>query len=213
MRSSWICTTVRRPLPMSVRSVVAPPGVSSPPRASSELTVSFSLIARASSESGTGVNCCAPPGPARQPGLQMHKQMVSTEIPPRLQLLPLDGVVADVGNGLPFALADIGQLALQVRKLLRDLRVLLAVLFQVLLQPLLALVAPPLVHIFVNLLPHLHTVWARSLEFQPAPAAKQAAAKHPRRRAHRICLLVVLVVLARGAGKSARVIALHTKCC
>lgn len=54
--SSFSCTTVLRPAPMAVRSVVAPPmGVASPEASMAE-AVAWLAAAEASSESGTGVN-------------------------------------------------------------------------------------------------------------------------------------------------------------
>ena len=55
--SSFSCTTVLRPAPMAVRSVVVPPpmGVVRPPCASIAVAVASRAAADASRESGTGV--------------------------------------------------------------------------------------------------------------------------------------------------------------
>ena len=69
----------------------------------------------------------------------------------RKVLLLLDRVIADVRYGVPLLVRDFAQLPLQIPKLFGDFGIVAAVLLEVLLQPCLALVLPPRVHVRVDL--------------------------------------------------------------
>jgi hypothetical protein len=66
-------------------------------------------------------------------------------------LLLFDRVIADVRYGVPLLVRDFAQLPLQIPKLFGDFGIVAAVLLEVLLQPCLALVLPPRVHVRVDL--------------------------------------------------------------
>lgn len=98
-----------------------------------------------------GLCCCVGlllSGGRRQQGVRHRREAL------KARPLVLDGVVTDLGDGLPLQIADGGQLALEVCELLCDLGVLLPVLFDLLLQPCL----PPILR-SRDILKFLYSLW------------------------------------------------------